>query len=523
MLELSAPSLLGATLLFAILIFVWWLIVDWSFGTSATADKVNHKTDAQHTNSMALVSNRKNPDRNISADSELNTTQELASSTLPGAEARRDSFASDKAHHNNTTNITAANPGSESEKSAASIQPTVTSELTAFQSADMVGNTADETVTILSGSSSVEITRDAATREKQNTEHNPAKTLLAQPLPALTSAPAGTTPGEQLPNASKAVPEGSPQPQDSQDKESYQSKTTQAKKKKPENNKQVKAHHHRKKSEPRISGKQGVIDPAVKIVSDCTAPGRTLNNKSQSQKESDDDNSKYQTAAKAGRPSAGGEVSLQIPTDALIKTSESPSAAPGTDTKQRTSPSDNSVTDKPADRNSPNLNTLPDNTVKAESALRNNIHSIKVATTNTAALRNKASNNLSTSAPVSLKDPARDATQRKQSSIEIVVAQQVSTKPTADNQLDNSTTVKQHNNALQAIPDTTDSNKSEIGDNAALRARLAASEQRILNLQSTINNLQTQPVIAAHVAKSPQPHNRPALLSKVRVLDNPRV
>lgn len=508
MLELSATSLLGVTLLFALLIFIWWLIVDWSFGTSATAteDKSDKNADPQRTNSIALVSGGKTPDTATpalgqashtdddsksfpSAASEHYTTRELTSSTIADEKTCDDSFVSPKIHHDTTTTPTASNRGSDSGKLAASTRPAVTSNQTTIQPADLTGN-----------------------------EGN--------------SAPGGQSPKAHAKVQERPQLQDSQQPQGSQHQEPPQSKRTQAAQQKLENSKQVIADRRRIGTETRIKDEQGDADQALKIVSDLTVPGTSKNNKNQSLNKSDDSDSKYQTAAKAGRPSAGGEVSLQIPTDTLFKPTDSTSAAVGTDTKQRTSRStnqpnkqsnnqpNNSVANKPVDHNSPNLSTSPNNKTAAESALGNNVHSIKVAASNSAVQRNKASTNSSTSAPVTDQELAKKATGHKQSPIEIVVAQKVSDKSTDNNQ--SNTTTKHDDSALQAATETIDSNKTGTCDNAALRARLAASERRILNLQSTINTLQSQPAMAAPAALSPQRHSRPTLLSKVRVLDNPR-
>lgn len=171
---------------------------------------------------------------------------------------------------------------------------------------------------------------------------------------------------------------------------------------------------------------------------------------------------KYQTAAKAKRPAEGSEASLQIPVTTA--------------------------------------------TSSAYSTTRN-VHSISVAANSAKNQRSKAKLKKETCAPIAVELHQENISGSKQTPIEKIMEQQSLTR----------TSLAEQDCGQSEAPKTVD-------DDATLRAQLAASEQRIKTLQSTLSNLQnTLPVMATPLTAIPQPHTRPSLSSKVRVLDSSRV
>ena len=170
---------------------------------------------------------------------------------------------------------------------------------------------------------------------------------------------------------------------------------------------------------------------------------------------------KYQTAAKARRPASGSEASLQIPVET---------------------------------------------TTSGATSTTGNVHSISVAANSAEKLKNKSKPKSETRAPIAFKLPQENTAEARQTPIEKAMK----------------------NQSFARTPHTErDTGQSEaaktVDEDATLRAQLAASEQRIKMLQSTLNNLQnTLPVMATPLTAVPQPHTRPSLASKVRVLDSPK-
>ncbi len=169
---------------------------------------------------------------------------------------------------------------------------------------------------------------------------------------------------------------------------------------------------------------------------------------------------KYQTAAKAKRPAAGSEASLQIP----VAT-----------------------------------------TTSAATSTTGNVHSISVAANSAEKQKNKSKPKNETHAPIAFKPPQENTAEGRQTPIEKVMEQQsLARTPITDRDTSQSEVEK------------------KVDEDATLRAKLAASEQRIKTLQSTLNNLQnTLPVMTTPLTAIPQ-HSRPSLSSKVRVLDSPK-
>lgn len=180
------------------------------------------------------------------------------------------------------------------------------------------------------------------------------------------------------------------------------------------------------------------------------------------------DKPKYQTAAKARHPSSRSEASLQIPTPV--------------------SKSSQAINSSPQDRNP------------------------------TAPIPFNKNRNLP------------DA-KRRQSSIEVAVAQQLTETTKPVNDVDTASSNTDDKKTQPSAAKLTAASKTEApvaaipaaDSDASLRAKLVTSERQIKSLQSALNNAQQNfPALQTLAAHPPQTSNRPTLMSKVRVLDSPK-
>ncbi len=271
--------------------------------------------------------------------------------------------------------------------------------------------------------------------------------------------------------------------------------------------------------------------------------------------------SKYQTAAKARHPSSRSEASLQVPNPAAHKTRKHQTELK----KSAQNQNNNSTSQQALNKNAePVTSTIQKPHEDSKQPLK--IASVKTTESTAPATRqevrsnhgNKTKNSSNTipfnkyqrpgsqspgSKNLGSKHPGTQnrGTHRKQSSIEVAVALQISeiqpelsqapiakhleesvntkhaSTPTSNSHLDET-----RSRSGSPIVKAADENPAVDGD-AALRAQLASSERLIKSLQSTLNSVQNDPSdITSTATQKPRQHNRPSLLSKVRVLDHPR-
>ncbi len=287
---------------------------------------------------------------------------------------------------------------------------------------------------------------------------------------------------------------------------------------------------------------------------------------------------RYQTAAKAKRPSARTEVSIQIPAESVQPKDTARPTTNRTDSNQQDGQS------KPGAQPDP-LSTSQAGTDARPATSTATVHSITIGAGTVAPDigsddRGKSEKqNAADQTDLASTLEFRLKSKRKASSIEKVIAQQSLTnstpgnnrKPTTDHppptdsqisatarattpnanhsddaspsakttdKSDNATIAstlktRQHPVAAEHPPTSAQQIESAAENHneqsthlddpdGSLRAQLACSERRIQTLQSTLNKMQSQlPEVTAPVKRA-STHNRPTLLSKVRVLDHPR-
>ena len=279
---------------------------------------------------------------------------------------------------------------------------------------------------------------------------------------------------------------------------------------------------------------------------------------------------KYQTAAKTQSPSVRSEASIQIQTNkASVENSKAndpqqanlKSNADKTDTLSTNKDSKGSATSddeknlaagvNKSDASAATKNSALARTGNYPTAAKNssvqNVDAVTVAATHKTQPSHSAKLKSVPNSPVALHPAAGPVkntdtskgkwNQRKQSPIERAMSQQINENELKTAQ--DSAGISQTNLADATDPEKPASAESQseelpagakqqaAPEDTALRAQLANSEKRIKSLQSTLNNLQQNQSQSA--AQTPNqatsqnvPHNRPGLLSKVRILDAPR-
>ena len=297
-----------------------------------------------------------------------------------------------------------------------------------------------------------------------------------------------------------------------------------------------------------------------------------------SQKKNTTSTEKYQTAAKAKRPSVSSEASIQIPTSAgsrhtrnenpqphalldsnnpvpHIKDKASLSAHTKTGAQSHRSPEEQSHEARQSYKNKQGHKEKQ--TQKAQGSTPN-VSPINIAAAAKESTQRNAGLKHGPKTPSALKPHPDKSVDRKQSAIEIVVSRQSAPSTPIEAPSEHASSDQTHSkqasdktpqltntdptaNSNHRSPGLTTTDKIEdtarektieanavaevsaaANADAVLRAQLAASEDRIKRLQSTLNNLQHNTAPSAHTETTAVTHNRPTLLSKVRILDHPK-
>ena len=527
MFEASATPFIAATFVLLLILFIWWLVVEWGF--KEPASKTNQ---FEHRNGQQAVADRLN--RNQLGSDQLNHKRvdqsQIDQPLIDQGPIEKTRFDGTHLEQNNSKPPKLPNDSSHSTVSNPHIA-TASSGAATKATNNTSGNRSPNTNPSKTAAS--KITADSSTvgSSKNGASQNTAKSTVEDPIEV-----------PELHTNSNAEPNKVPAAK--QVTFSQASAETTAVKSNSNN-----AAYSAQSSETSSQLKTKSATSEVTSKTRSTATNKPAEGKSKRQRAGDKKTPsaqppKYQTAAKTQSPSVRSEASIQIQTDRIQADQHKPDQYK-TDTARAEIKAASTSTSIQKNKNITNLaakSTAIENTISIAANRTEQSPKLKNAPKAPVALHPTINTSKTKPTATGSGTTTSNSIYRKQSHVERAMARQIGEQqhtPSKD------AAGVFHENPSNVVANTEQSvsaeshieNKAEdkaIGTeqinhgDTALRAQLASSERRIQNLQSTLNNLQQNQSQAASTTTVPtaslvaNSHTRPTLMSKVRILDTPR-
>ena len=532
MFEASATPLIAATFVLLLILFIWWLVVEWGFKEPASnTDQFEHRNDQQAV-ADRLNRNQLDPDQlnHKQVDQSQIDQPHIDQSPIDRAPIEKARFDRTHLEQNNSKPPKLPNDSSHSTVSNPHIA-TASSGAATKATNNTSGNRSPNTNPSKTAASKITADNSTVGGSKSSASQNTAKSTVEDPIEAPEQHTNSNAEPNKVPAARKeTVAQAS-------------AETTAVK----SNSTNAASSAQSSETSSQLKTKSAISDVTSKTSSTATdkpAEGKSKRHGADNKKTPSAQPPKYQTAAKTQSPSVRSEASIQIQTDRIQADQHKPDQYK-TDKARAEIKAAPTSTSIPKNKNITNLaakSTAIENTISIASNRKEQSPKLKNAPKAPVALHPAINTTKAKPTATGSGTNSSNSNYRKQSHVERAMARQISeqqhtpSKDAASNIQENPSNVVANTEQLvsaesqiedKAEDKATGAEQINHGD-TALRAQLASSERRIQNLQSTLNNLQQNQSQEASVTTVPtaslvaNPHTRPTLMSKVRILDTPR-
>ena len=532
MFEASATPFIAATFVLLLILFIWWLVVEWGFKEPASnTDQFEHRNDQQAV-ADRLNRNQLDPDKlnHKQVDQSQIDQPHIDQAPIDRAPIEKARFDRTHLEQNNLKPPKLPNDSSHSTVSNAHIA-TASNGAATKSTNNTSGNLSPKTNPSTTAASKLTADNSTVGGSKSSASQNTAKSTVEDPIEAPEQHTNSNAEPNKVPAARKET--------DAQ----VSAETTAVK----SNSNNAASSAQSSETSSQLKTKSAISDVTSKTSSTATdkpAEGKSKRHGADNKKTPSAQPPKYQTAAKTQSPSVRSEASIQIQTDRIQADQHKPDQYK-TDTARAEIKAASTSTSIQKNKNITNLaakSTAIENTISIAANRTEQSPKLKNAPKAPVALHPTINTSKTKPTATGSGTTTSNSIYRKQSHVERAMARQIGEQqhtPSKD------AAGVFHENPSNVVANTEQSvsaeshieNKAEdkaIGTeqinhgDTALRAQLASSERRIQNLQSTLNNLQQNQSQAASTTTVPtaslvaNSHTRPTLMSKVRILDTPR-